>query len=159
VKDLIAGPVLPAFPPVSVSIPRIRVTSRLETLGMDAQGAMEVPSDPARAGWYTLGPTPGALGPAVIAGHVTWNQSPAVFFDLARLRPGDLVRVQRADDRVAVFTITRVEQYQKAEFPTAQVFGAIDYAGLRLITCAGDFDTSARRYADNVVVFARLTRA
>jgi hypothetical protein len=120
---------------------------------------MEVPGDPARAGWYTLGPTPGALGPAVIAGHVTWNRLPAVFFDLATLRPGDLVRVERADHRAAVFTITRVEQYQKAEFPTRQVFGAIDYAGLRLITCAGDFDSSARRYTDNVVVFARLTRA
>ena len=44
---------------------------------------MEVPADPANAGWYELGPSPGALGPAVVAGHVTWNQAPAVFFRLA----------------------------------------------------------------------------
>ena len=118
--DLISGPVLPAAAPVSVSIPRLSVSSRLETLGVDAQGAMEVPADPARAGWYARGPTPGALGPAVIAGHVTWDQVPAVFFDLATLRPGDLVRVERADHRVAVFTVTRVEQYEKSQFPTVR---------------------------------------
>ena len=159
VPDLIRGPVLPAASPVSVSIPRLSVSSRLETLGVDAQGAMEVPADPARAGWYTRGPTPGALGPAVIAGHVTWDNVPAVFFDLASLRPGDLVRVERADHRVAVFTVTRVEQYQKSRFPTLEVFGAIDHAGLRLITCGGEYDDSTRRYRDNVVVFARLAHA
>jgi hypothetical protein len=157
VPDLIRGPVLPAASPVSVSIPRLRVSSPLETLGVDAQGSMEVPVDPARAGWYARGPTPGALGPAVIAGHVTWNQVPAVFFDLAALRPGDLVRVERADHRVAVFSVTRVEQYRKSQFPTGEVFGAIDHAGLRLITCGGQYDDSARRYRDNVVVFATLT--
>ncbi len=159
VEDRVTGPVLPAAAPVSVSIPRLQVSSRLEDLGVDARGVMEVPADPARAGWYTRGPTPGALGPAVIAGHVTWDQVPAVFFDLARLRPGDLVRVERADHVVAVFTVTRVGQYEKSRFPTDEVFGAIDHAGLRLITCGGEYDDSARRYRDNVVVFARLTHA
>jgi hypothetical protein len=117
---------------------------------------MEVPQDPDRAGWYHLGPTPGALGPAVIAGHVTWDGLPAVFFELADLREGDLVQVARSDDRVAVFRVTQVGTYRKSEFPTRSVFGAIDHAGLRLITCGGEFDGSSRRYSDNVVVFARL---
>jgi LPXTG-site transpeptidase (sortase) family protein len=151
--------VLPAARPVSISIQRLGVVSPLESLGLDGGGAMEVPDDPGRAGWYILGPTPGALGPAVIAGHVTWNQVPAVFFDLAKLRPGDRVLVARSDDRVAVFEVTDVRRYDKDEFPTAAVFGAIDHAGLRLITCGGDFDSSAHRYSDNVVVFARLARA
>jgi hypothetical protein len=117
---------------------------------------MEVPDEPAAAGWYRLGPTPGALGPAVIAGHVTWNQVPAIFFDLAQLRPGDVVEVTRGDDRVAVFRITRVRRYEKSEFPTGAVFGPIDHAGLRLITCGGEFDNASHRYSDNVVAFARL---
>ena len=45
-------------------------------------GAMEVPQDPAVAGWFSRGPSPGALGPAVIAGHVTWNGAPAIFHRL-----------------------------------------------------------------------------
>ncbi len=153
------GPVLPAALPVRVAIPRLHVSSTLESLGVLGNGEMEVPQDPARAGWYTNGPAPGALGPAVIAGHVTWNREPAIFVDLATLRPGDLVRVDRADHRAAIFEVTRVAQFAKSQFPTRQVFGGIDHAGLRLITCGGEYDDSEHRYADNVVVFARLVTA
>ena len=82
VEDLIVGPVLPASDPLSVSIPRLHVGSRLVRLGMDDRRAMQVPLDAASAGWYRLGPTPGELGPAVIAGHVTWNQVPVFSFGL-----------------------------------------------------------------------------
>lgn len=159
VRDLIAGPVLPAAEPVTVSIPRIDVVSRLVRLGLDGTGAMEVPQDPATAGWYRRGPTPGALGPAVIAGHVTWDRVPAVFFRLAQLRRGDLVQVARSDDRVAVFRVTRVTRFAKSRFPTRAVFGGIDHAGLRLITCGGEFDRRSHRYRDNVVAFAALVTA
>jgi hypothetical protein len=134
IEDLITGPVLPAARPLSVSIPRLHIASRLERLGVDGRGAMEVPQDPASAGWYHLGPAPGALGPAVIAGHVTWNRVPAVFFRLAESRPGDVVEVTRSDDRVAVFRVTRVTRYAKARFPTRAVFGGVDHAALSLIT-------------------------
>jgi sortase (surface protein transpeptidase) len=139
-----------------VTIPRIHVSSRLVRLGVDRTGAMEVPADPARAGWYDLGPTPGALGPSVIAGHVTWNRSHAVFFALSRLRPHDRVLVDRADGRTAVFAVRRVTRFEKTRFPTRQVFGPIDHAGLRLITCGGTYDAAAHRYLANVVVFASL---
>ena len=157
VEDLVTGPLLPSAVPVSIGIPRLHVFSRLEDLGVDDDGVMEVPAEPADAGWYELGPSPGALGPAVVAGHVTWNQAPAVFFRLAELRPGDVVQVTRTDDVVAVFEVTRVERYPKSAFPTDMVFGAIDHAGLRLITCGGDYEQAAHRYTDNVVAFARLT--
>lgn len=157
VEDLVTGPLLPSAVPVSIGIPRLHVFSRLEDLGVDDDGVMEVPAEPANAGWYELGPSPGALGPAVVAGHVTWNQAPAVFFRLAELRPGDVVQVTRTDDVVAVFEVTRVERYPKTSFPTDVVFGAIDHAGLRLITCGGDYEQAAHRYTDNVVAFARLT--
>jgi hypothetical protein len=157
VEDLVTGPVLPSAEPVSIGIPRLHVFSRLEDLGVDDRGVMEVPAEPADAGWYELGPSPGALGPAVVAGHVTWNQAPAVFFRLAQLRPGDAVQVTRTDGVVAVFEVTRVERYPKSAFPTDVVFGAIDHAGLRLITCGGEYEQAAHRYSDNVVAFARLT--
>ncbi len=157
VEDLVTGPLLPSAAPVSIRIPSLHVFSRLEDLGVDDDGVMEVPAEPANAGWYELGPSPGALGPAVVAGHVTWNQAPAVFFRLAELRPGDVVQVTRTDDVVADFEVTRVARYPKTAFPTDMVFGAIDHAGLRLITCGGDYEQAAHRYTDNVVAFARLT--
>ena len=157
VEDLITGPVLPHADPVSVAIPRLDVASPLVQLGIDDLGAMEVPDDPAEAGWYRLGPPPGSLGPAVIAGHVTWNQVPAVFFRLSEVRPGDVVEVTRADGRLAVFEVTAVRLFEKTEFPTRAVFGPVDHAGLRLITCGGEYEDSAHRYLGNVVVFARLS--
>ena len=154
--DPITGPVLPESQPIRISIPRLGVESDLVDLGVDASGAMEVPVEPAAAGWYELGPTPGALGPAVIAGHVTWNQAPAVFYRLGTLSRGDLVNVTRADGRTAVFSVQGVARYPKAQFPTKKVFGTIDHAGLRLITCGGAYDSAANRYLDNVVVFTEL---
>jgi len=156
VRDLIAGPVLPQSKPIAVSIPSLDVESDLVDLRVDSSGAMEVPVRAADAGWYALGPSPGALGPAVIAGHVTWNQAPAVFHRLKTLRPGDEVRVTRADGRTAVFSVEGVKTYAKDRFPTDTVFGTIDHAGLRLITCGGTYDSAANRYLDNVVVFASL---
>jgi sortase (surface protein transpeptidase) len=157
VRDRTKGRFLPESDPVHVSIPRIRAESRLIHLGLDDQGAMEVPKDPADAGWYDRGASPGALGPAVIAGHVAWNRTPGVFLRLRDMRRGDEVLVTRRDGRVAVFTVTRVSRHAKTDFPTEAVYGPIDHAGLRLITCGGAYDSAGRTYLDNVVVFARMT--
>jgi hypothetical protein len=156
VADRTRGLLLGPARPVRVTIPRLHVASALVGLGVDRTGAMEVPPDPDVAGWFRLGPTPGALGPAVIAGHVTWNGAPGVFFDLARLRAGDVVRVDRTDHREAVFAVDRVARFDKRHFPTGAVFGAADHAALRLITCGGTYDAARHRYLDNVVAFASL---
>jgi sortase (surface protein transpeptidase) len=156
VRDQVTGLVLPESDPVAVSIPRLGVQSRLVHLGLDTDGSMEVPQDPASAGWFSGGAAPGALGPAVIAGHVTWDGAPAVFHRLGTLRRGDQVTVARKDGKTAVFTVSRVARFSKSRFPGRVVYGAIDHAGLRLITCGGTYDAARNRYLDNVIVFARL---
>jgi hypothetical protein len=156
VRDQITGLVLPESEPVAVSIPSLGVRSTLVDLELDSDGAMEVPQNPARAGWFSGGPTPGALGPAVIAGHVTWNGAPAVFHRLSSMRRGDQVAVIRKDGKTAVFTVSRVARFSKSQFPSRAVYGPINHAGLRLITCGGTYDAARHTYLDNVVVFARL---
>lgn len=156
VHDRVTGLVLPASEPTALSIPRIGAQSSLAYLGLDRHGAMEVPQDPALAGWFTGGPTPGALGPAVIAGHVTWDGAPAVFHRLGTMRRGDRVTVSRKDGKIAVFTVSRVARFSKSRFPSRAVYGPIDHAGLRLITCGGTYDAARHTYPDNVVVFASL---
>jgi len=157
VRDQTEGPVLAESDPVTVSIPSIGVRSRLVDLGLDADGEMEVPRDPSLAGWFSRSAAPGALGPAVIGGHVTWDGAPAVFSRLGTLRHGDSVAVTRKDGKTAIFTVSRVATFSKSHFPSRAVYGTIDHAGLRLITCGGTYDRVERRYLDNVVVFARLT--
>jgi sortase (surface protein transpeptidase) len=147
---------LPRSVPVELRIPAIGVRTGLVPLGVEPDGGLQVPADFAVAGWYTLGPTPGEVGPAVIAGHVHSHRGPAVFFRLSTLRPGDLVRVAEQDGLVAVFEVYAVGEYPKAGFPTGWVYGNVDSPELRLITCGGPFDARSRSYRDNVVVYARL---
>jgi hypothetical protein len=71
---------LPPSPPARLEIPAIGVSTTLVRLGLLADGTMEVPRDDGVAGWFTGGPMPGQLGPAVIAGHVDSRTGPAVFY-------------------------------------------------------------------------------
>jgi len=141
--------------PVRVQIPAIGVDSKLMALGLKADGTMEVPPSGFPAGWYTGAPTPGEIGPAIIAGHVDWT-GPGVFYHLRNLKRDDEATVTRQDGSVAVFRVTRVDQFPKDQFPTALVYGDITYAGLRLITCGGAWNSRTHHYEDNIIAFAEL---
>lgn len=142
--------------PIELTIPAIGVRSSIVPLGVDSHLGLEVPSDPGTVGWYRGGSAPGSAGAAVIAGHVTWDQEPAVFFELGALRPGQRVHIRRADGRTAIFAITKLAQYDKGEFPTARVYRPVDRPELRLITCGGRYDADSDSYVANVVAYATL---
>jgi hypothetical protein len=148
--------VMAASAPVRVQIPAIGVDSGLMDLGLQDDGTLEVPPGGFPAGWFTGAPTPGEQGPAVLAGHVDWAGAPGVFAALRDVATGDEVVVSRADGSTAVFRVTEVGQYDKDAFPTAAVYGDLGHAGLRVITCGGEFDEAAQSYRDNTVVFADL---
>lgn len=147
----------PAVPlPVSIEIPVIGVTSDLERLGRDAEGAIEIPSGWQVAGWYAEGVRPGQVGPAVIVGHVDSTQGPAVFYRLRELQRGDKIKITREDGSVATFVVDQLEQHAKTRFPTDDVYLPTLEPTLRLVTCDGTFDRSTGHYRDNLVVFADL---
>jgi len=99
-----AAPLNPASPD-RLQIPALGVSTMVVGLGLNADGGLQVPGNFSQAGWYRASPTPGALGPAVVVGHVDSAASgPAVFYRLADLRPGDGISIQRADGSTAVFT-------------------------------------------------------
>ena len=145
---------LPLSAPVRLEIPAIGVSSPLIRLGLNPDGTMQVPGDFQVAGWFTGGPQPGQLGPAVIAGHVDSRTGPAVFSRLRDLHPGDQIRVVRADHRVVRFRVESLASFPKQALPDDAVFAATTTPALRLITCAGRFDWSKHSYRDNLVVSA-----
>jgi LPXTG-site transpeptidase (sortase) family protein len=142
--------------PVSLTIPLIGVKTQLMTLGLDSDGTMQVPplTEAAVAGWYTGSPRPGAVGSAIIVGHIDSLSKPAVFYRLRELHRGDDVYVKRADGTTAEFRVTKVQTYLKDHFPTQTVYGPTPDAELRLITCGGTFDPATRHYLSNIVVYA-----
>ena len=143
--------------PTGLIIPSIGVRSGLVRLGLTSSGALQVPATASVAGWYTGSSRPGAIGAAVIVGHIDSQSAPGVFFLLRLLRPGRLVYVRRADGSLAVFRVTAVHSYPKADFPTRAVYGPTPNAQLRLITCGGSFDFATGHYLSNVIVYAALT--
>ncbi|WP_245568730.1 class F sortase [Nocardia concava] len=142
--------------PVSFSFPAIKAQGSLISVGLNADGTVQVPADYQQAGWYQKGPAPGEQGSAVILGHVDSYKGEGVFFNLKKSKPGDLIDVTRADGRTAHFKVTDVRMYLKSQFPDQLVFGPRGGATLQIVTCGGNFDQAAKSYESNVVVYSSL---
>ncbi|MFI1397694.1 class F sortase [Streptomyces sp. NPDC020681] len=153
-------PLEPARPD-RVEIPSIGIAAPVVPRGLDAMGAVDPPpyAMPQAVGWYDKGAQPGAPGASLLVGHVDTETKPAVFYDLSAARPGEKIRVARADGSVAEFTIDDVRVFTRERFDPAEVYGPRQdgRAELRLITCGGNFDRATRTYDANVVVSAYLT--
>ena len=156
------GLILSRSRPLRLRIPAIGVDSALGKIGLNRQGQIVTPPlvRDSHAYWLTVSPTPGQLGPATIIGHVdSAAYGPGVFFKLGALRQRDKIYLTRADGTVALFEVEKVAEYSKATFPTQKVYGNIDHAGLRLITCGGTFNQAIGSYESNIVVYAALVSA
>ena len=147
---------LPKSEPTRLRISKIKVDTSFVSIGKKTDGTMEIPKSYDMVGWYKLGPTPGELGPAVVVGHVDRPGDVAVFWRLRELVPGDTFEIDRADGSTAKFKVDAVKQVPQSNFPTEEVYGNIDFAGIRLITCGGTFNRTTRHYSDNTIVFGSL---
>jgi len=143
-----------AVVPVTLQIPSIGVDTSMELLGIAADGTLQTPKDPRKAGWFTGGALPGDPGPVVIAGHVDSVKGPAVFAHLKQIKVGDPIAVTLSGGKRVTYLATSVVVYAKNRFPTESVYGARPDSELRLITCGGAFVQG--EYVDNVIVFAAL---
>lgn len=142
--------------PVRLRIPDIFIDTNFVPLGLQDNGEIEIPEGYTEVGWYTYGPTPGEIGPSVVLGHVDSYEGPGVFIYLGQLKVGSLVYVDRADGTTAAFRVTALERYNRDEFPTQKVYGNLDYAGIRLITCSGTYNHETLEYDRVLVVYGEL---
>lgn len=159
---------VPAVPPVTnikalpksnatrLLAPAIDLDAPVDMVGREADGTLEVPERFDRAGQYKFAPTPGEIGPAVIAGHVDSIRGPAIFADIYKLKPGNKIIVERKDGTTARFKVTKVQNYEQNNFPVNDVYGNTNNAQLRLISCGGTFNLLTQRYSENTVVYASL---
>ncbi|MFI2762160.1 class F sortase [Streptomyces echinatus] len=149
---------LPRSAPTRLLIPKIAVNAPFTTLTIGDSGQLQPPpaGDTNLVGWYADGVSPGEKGTAIIAGHVDTVTSAAVFANLDELEPGDRFSVERSDGSTADFVVDDAETFAKEDFPSERVYEDASRPEVRLITCAGDYDHTARDYTDNLVVFAHL---
>ena len=151
-----AAPV-PRVPPTGIVIDSLGLEGYVRPVGLEEDGAMEVPPV-TEVGWYEYGATPGTPGATVLVAHVWWGDRPGPFHKLGAVEPGATIDVDIADGESRSYQIVERTMYDKDALP-GDLWRKTGPETLVLITCGGDFDTSSRRYEQNIVVYAIPTDA
>ncbi len=158
-QSLSAAVVATNAQPIRLVIPSLKVDTLIETVGRDKDGAMDIPSKVEDVAWYGLGTAPGEVGNAVIAGHLDLvDGSPAVFWNIGKLKVGDEVIVYDADNVAYHFQVTGNQRYQFDGAPVEDIFGFALKSQLNLITCAGTSNRNSRNYSNRLVVYTELVK-
>ena len=143
------------FPlPVRLRILKINVDATVEYVGLTSDGAMDVPKGPTPVAWYMLGPKPGEIGSAVMAGHSGWrNNIPAVFDDLYKLEKGDKIYVEDDKGVTTTFIVREIRKYDPKADATDVFISNDGKAHLNLITCTGIWNKINKSRSERLVVF------
>jgi len=137
--------------PKRVKLARLGIDAAVSAVGIDLKsGALGIPTEIRRVGWWRDGAAPGdAKGTVLIGGHVdSAKKGAGAFYPLRNARRGDMVTVDSRRYRVTSVRIVR-----KAALPT-NIYSRTGPARLVLVTCGGPFDAETGHYRDNVIVTA-----
>jgi LPXTG-site transpeptidase (sortase) family protein len=144
---------------VRLVIPSIGVNAPIESVGVVSGGYLGVPTQNQwdGVGWYQSGPYPGDRGSAVIDGHLDRPGGlPAVFWNLHKLRTGDVVMVVDSTGKNLHFRVTDMEDYAPQNAPVNKIFNDTSGSYLNLITCAGEWIPSQHQTTLRLVVYTVL---
>ncbi|MCX6048278.1 MAG: sortase [Chloroflexi bacterium] len=145
--------------PLRLQIPKFKIDAAIERVGSAPNGSMGIPKEVDNVAWYAPGIAPGEVGNAVIAGHLDRaNGSPAVFWNIGKLKVGDELIVVSANKLKYHFSVTRVQAYPYDEAPMDDIFGFALQSQLNLITCNGVWNQGAHNYSKRLVVYTQWTK-
>lgn len=143
--------------PKYISAPAIGITkARVVRLGVMKDGAIATPDNIFDTGWYNGSAKPGQPGAMFIYGHVSSWTADGVFYNLHRLRPGDLITITRGDDVVFSYRVVTSKVYPYTDVDMSQVLSPVEAGqpGLSLMTCTGSVIKGTSDFSERLVVFA-----
>lgn len=145
--------------PTRLIISSLGIDANVQRTGLNARGAMGVPTNFSDVAWYARGTVPGDEGSAVMAGHLDNGLGlSGVFKNLSKARIGDEADVRTMSGKTLKFVITDVREYAYDDPASSSIFD-VDTGGqslLRLITCGGRWLREHKTYEKRVVVTAAL---
>lgn len=141
--------------PVRLRIEQINVDAVIESVGLAADGALDVPSETENVGWFSTGSYPGEMGSAVITGHFDSEEGIGVFQKLHLLKAGDEITVLDSSGISRTFVVLESRNYDQNE-DVPEVFYNNDGRYLNLITCTGAWNNAQKSYEKRLVVFTAL---
>jgi LPXTG-site transpeptidase (sortase) family protein len=154
----IASYTVPPDAPRYITIPAIAVPqTRVMQLGLGRGNQIAVPSNVHDAGWYDGSAKPGHSGAMFIYGHVSSWQAKGVFYNLSKLKPGDIVTVSRGDGTKLSYQVVRSKSYPHDKVDMDTVLSPVDpnVPGLNLMTCAGHVIKGTSEFDQRLIVFTR----
>lgn len=158
IEDVFTGEV-GSSTPVQISIPAVGIEGNIVLVGRTKTGKMAVPVKYEDVGWYKYGPLPGAIGRAVLAGHLdNGGGKPAVFYNLRNIRIGDSIYVENSDGKKTKFIVKEIRLVDYIDPPLEDIFGKSSGEMLNLITCDGTWDSKTKNYDKRLVVFSERAR-
>lgn len=146
------GPTDPKY----IDLPTISASGFIQRAGVDQNKQIAVPNNVHLAAWFIDSVRPGEKGLSIIDGHVTGRTTDGIFKNLGAIQEGAEFTVERGDG-----TVLRYEVMDIVTLPADKSASALFSQNpkvtnqLNLITCGGDFDTSADQYKDRIIVSAK----
>jgi LPXTG-site transpeptidase (sortase) family protein len=151
------APTLPKY----ISIPTIGVTNvRIIQLGLASSGQIATPDNIYDTGWYDGSAKPGQPGAMFIYGHVSSWTADGVFYDLKKLKPGDIITVTRGDNQTYTYQVeaTKIYGYNSVDMNTVLSTINSTLPGLNLMTCTGQVIKGTSEFNQRLVVFSSLVK-
>lgn len=151
--------VKPAEQPARLVIPKLKIDTNVQALGITKKGNMAAPDNFTDVSWYKFGTLPGRIGSAVMSGHEDNAVSlDGVFKHLEDLEIGDDVYTVDKSGQTLRFKVTakKVYPYNLSGPELEKIFTAKDKARLNLITCTGEWVQEIKTNDKRLVVFTEL---
>lgn len=152
---------VPPDDPKYISIPNIGVSNtRVMQLGLLKSGAIATPDNIYDTGWYQGSARPGESGAMFIFGHVSSWTANGVFYNLKKLKPGDVVTVTKGNNTKYTYEVMSSKVYPYDHVDMKAVLSPIDAnkPGLNLMTCTGEVIKGTSEFDERLVVFTSLMR-
>lgn len=148
-----------------LKIPRFKVDSAVEDIGLLANNQLDTPHNPRNTGWYDIEGygKPGFGGNSVFSAHVDyWPDILGPFKQLSKAELNDEIIVQMADGTEYHYRVIRRDQYPEDSIPMGDLIWPKekppDQEWITLITCGGEFvktePSGAGKYLSRDVVVA-----
>jgi sortase A len=157
VDNYTVAPTLPKY----IAIPAINIpNTEVISLGLDKNGAIDVPSSSYVTGWYDGSTKPGQQGAMFIYGHVAGWYTGGIFYNLKKLQPGNAITVTRGDNKVYTYQVVTSKVYPYQSVDMQAVLSPITKGtpGLNLMTCTGSVVKGSNpiTFNERLVVFTKL---
>ncbi len=145
--------------PSRIIIPDIGVDAQIESLGLTADNAVDVPKSLWTTAWFNQSSKPGSPGPAMIVGHYS-AYGKAVFANLKKLNPGQRIIVTDEKAQQFTFAVTLKRDWPQAEVPMAELLGnRTSKPRLEIITCGGGYIKASRDFTNRTVITAEIVES